>query len=315
MKLRSRHACCFNFRYIACGACEEWYHVRCCDIEEVLPGFATKAVRSSDIDFFCGQPKCSSKESCCIYHKKHGKIKFPISFNTSDSSNAEDVQNNDEEEIICVSPLNEPEENETDNCSTQSNRGANAGTFENNLLATTGVNLDTLNELSQCSFPSCGTFTKPIKNLVCQMDRAVWDKLIEKYLVSKGNKKYFSKGSWQHIICDYIRQTNPYCTVLFKRHLVYQATKRNSRTDRVFHAVGYCKHQSCKVKKIDAVIKSDMTMEVIFDSLIVNHDVGESCARPIRGVQRDNEKKKLDVGKFSASVEYARRINKASSET
>ena len=274
-------------------------------------------MRSSDVDFFCGQSKCSSKESCCIYRKKNGQIKLAISFKEDDSSNNRLSQSDDDEEIICISSQNAAEEREaeTESSNDESESGVTCDEFEDKLLENTGVTLETLNELSQCTFPTSGIFTKSISNLKCQMDRNTWEDLINNHMVTKRNKKYFAKGSWQHIICDYIRQANPYCTVLFKRHLVYQATKRPSRTDRVFNAVGYCKHQSCKVKNINVTIKTDMTMEVTFDSLMVAHDVGETCARPIRGIEREQEKNKLDGGKFSASVEYARRINKTPNET
>ena len=69
---------------------------------------------------------------------------------------------------------------------------------------------------------------------------------------------------------DLIKKGNPYCTVLFKRHLVYHSIKRKPRTDLLFTVSCRCKHDSCRVKKIEVFLTNDMTFKVHFtDQLAV----------------------------------------------
>ena len=375
-----------NTRYISCDACDQWYHVRCCGIADVLPGFVTKEIASSCINFFCGQVKCPSNECYCIYRKKYGHIKFPLVLsantdNTTDTTNSldddivildsqrvnEENGNSDGEKIGRANKIateswafkksNSEEKNskgdvdyedivdsggskniekdkksrndfngsEIEDSPGQSDSesihevprpGLDTG-IETTLSKETGLRLDTLNELSNCKFPSSGIFTKTIsKEFITRIDRNSWDNLMNNHLVvpKTKSKKRFQQGSWQHVMCDLIRQANPYCTVLFKRQNVYQATKRRSKTNRVFSAEGYCKHSMCGITKVHLVINQDMTVSISFNSSVITHKVGETTARPIRGVQRERMKETLNSRKYSPSVEYARRISEKDKE-
>ena len=51
-----------------------------------------------------------------------------------------------------------------------------------------------------------------------------------------------------------------------------------------------------------------MTFKVHFTEPVVNHLVGKTAARPIRGLHRSSEIEMLRGKRFSASVEYASRI-------
>ena len=75
-------------------------------------------------------------------------------------------------------------------------------------------------------------------------------------------KSFFRAGSWQHYIAEAITNFNPYCTIIFRRHLVYQSTKRKSRTDKLFSANGFCKHETCGVKNVQLTLKTDLTFEL-----------------------------------------------------
>ena len=71
------------------------------------------------------------------------------------------------------------------------------------------------------------------------MESHVWDDLT-KNTRTMGSKKYFQKGTWQHVIADIIARFSPYCTIVLKRHLVYISDIRTSRTDLLFVTTGKC---------------------------------------------------------------------------
>ena len=113
-------------------------------------------------------------------------------------------------------------------------------------------------------------------------------------------------GSWQHYIAEAIANFNLYCTIIFRRHLVYQSTKRKSRTNKLFCANGFCKHETCGAKNVQLTLKTNLTFQLIFNGTNIKHQVGIKAQKPIRGKQREIEKKLSHV---SASLEYAERIN------
>ena len=81
---------------------------------------------------------------------------------------------------------------------------------------------------------------------------------------------------------------------IFRRHLVYQSTKRKSRTDKLFSSNGFCKHETC-VTKVHVTLKTDLTFELTFNGTNVKHQVRIKAARPIRGKQRETEKKSYRI--------------------
>ena len=79
--------------------------------------------------------------------------------------------------------------------------------------------------------------------------------------------------------------------IIFRRYLVYQSTKRKSRTDKLFDANGFCKHETCGVKNVQLTLKTDLKFELIFNGTNIKHQVGITAATPIRTKQREIEKK------------------------
>ena len=63
--------------YLSCTSCEKWYHLRCTNIGDVLPGLLSKNIKSSAVDFYCGLDGCNSDGSYCIYKEK--KFKCQVS--------------------------------------------------------------------------------------------------------------------------------------------------------------------------------------------------------------------------------------------
>ena len=97
---------------------------------------------------------------------------------------------------------------------------------------------------------------------------------------------------------------NPYCTIVFKRHLVYISDIRTSRTDLLFVTNGKCQHEICEVKNVKFTLKKGFSFKVLFESSKIKHKIGVTKSRPISGEIRNLEKAAM-VNK-STSVEYAK---------
>ena len=67
-------------RYIACNSCKKWYHFRCTNIGDFLPGLLTRKIKSSALRFYCGLQDCKSKESYCLYQKNAARMKYTAEF-------------------------------------------------------------------------------------------------------------------------------------------------------------------------------------------------------------------------------------------
>ena len=86
----------YFLRYISCTSCEKWYHLRCTNIGDVLPGLLSKDIKSSAVDFYCGLDGCNSDGSYCIYKKKNSNVKFQIKISTTDITTSKPVSPNNE---------------------------------------------------------------------------------------------------------------------------------------------------------------------------------------------------------------------------
>ena len=127
------------------------------------------------------------------------------------------------------------------------------------------------------------------------MENGIWQRL-SKNVNSRGKKKFFVKGTWQQDIVNIIAKYNPYYSIKFKRHLVYQSEIRSSRTDLLFKADGRCIHDVCPITKITFTLRIDLSYEITFNSKEIKHKVG------VTKLARTKEWN-------SASVEYAKKIN------
>ena len=254
-----------SYRYISCNSCHKWYHLRCTNIGIVLPGLLENEIKSSAVDFYCGLKGCESKESYCRYNKKNSYLKFPITFaptsysssevlnSQSELINVESVANNSEiyyddsenshtEIVLSEDTIEDLIDEESTDAVSNGEKRTNQ-TFTSELNRQMGINKVTLNDLTGCSFPESGYFVKDLLSLYTgSMESHVWDDLA-KNIRTMGSKKYFRKGTWQHVIADIIARFNPYCTIVFKRHLVYMSDIRTSRTDLLFVTNGKCQHE------------------------------------------------------------------------
>ena len=97
-------------------------------------------------------------------------------------------------------------------------------------------------------------------------------------------EKYFCERHLAAKYSQYIAKYNPYCSIKFKRHLVYQSEIRASRTEFLFKADGRCIHDVCPITKITFTLRPDLSYEITFNSKKIKHKVGVTkLARPKNG--------------------------------
>lgn len=331
-------------RYINCDSCGEWYHVRCSGIPEVLPGFVSGEIKSTCIKFFCGLGSCFESESTVVYTKGKTMVKHKVSIMSRKESSAQqdDVEDssvdleiekcsdifimveNDENEIERGS-VNIGKENKVDSVtlgiekeseqkfhfeediSDQYEKPVEGLNNETDKRKVLGEN--TLSDLSGVNISKSGDFSTDLTPVFsCLIERTSWDSLVLNNLKYSGKRKFFKGGSWQKLFINIIKRTNPYCTIMFKRHEVFIASKRTARNNIVFRAEGYCKQTSCLVKKVKIVLHDEEALRCVitFHEPKVVHKLEVTTARPFRGEDRKIEAKLI---KETAPLkEYALRL-------
>ena len=206
-------------RYNACNSCKKWYHFRCTNIGDFLPGLLTRKIKSSAVRFYYGLQDCNSKESYCLYQTNAARMKYTVEFRpkdidkknavekpqkclfkidqseSTDRSREQDVLiseeliNNENDELQTNSINNVVDEHEESNVLTdaylkQDNEvdrttksvQVSDQNYSYNLLEQTGVNIETLNELSNYSFPESGLFEKEIlSKYQGRIDSHIWN--------------------------------------------------------------------------------------------------------------------------------------------
>lgn len=120
--------------------------------------------------------------------------------------------------------------------------------------------------------------------------------------------RYFKKGQWHEPFIKGIKQSNPYCVLMIRRHHVSTAKQRFHRGKSILNADLYCKFE-------DSPITAKLTMDgkfnarVTYSHDVVMHHLGEQRARPIRGTEREHLKGIFSHGQKPFN-EYLRRLGK-----
>ena len=104
------------------------------------------------------------------------------------------------------------------------------------------------------------------------------------------------RGTWQHFFTPGLKQSNPYCVLMFRRHRVSTKILDTSVSSTVplFYAEGYCKFTGCPVKFTIQVFDSE-NVNVEYSGNI-KHVIHEEHARPISGEIRKELQKQLADG-------------------
>lgn len=113
-------------------------------------------------------------------------------------------------------------------------------------------------------------------------------------LKSSQKGRCFSNSNWENIICDGVKDANPFCVYMFKWHKVSVASERMSTAKPLFRGEGICKFPDCKnVLKfsMDTKRKVKYTM-----SDVVKHDIQHNFSRPFRGEKRQQLQKMFEDG-------------------
>lgn len=104
----------------------------------------------------------------------------------------------------------------------------------------------------------------------------------------------FSNSNWENIICDGVKDANPFCVYMFKWHKVSVASERISTAKPLFRGEGICKFPDCK-----NVLKFSMDTEKRVKytmSDVVKHAIQHNFSRPFRGEKRQQLQKMFEDG-------------------
>ena len=104
------------------------------------------------------------------------------------------------------------------------------------------------------------------------------------------------RGSWQHFFIPGLKQSNPYCVLMFNRHRVSKKIFETpvSSTVPLFAAEGYCKFDSCPVTFKLHIFDPENVSVAYFGN--IEHKIEEEHARPISGELRKEMQKHLADG-------------------
>lgn len=113
-------------------------------------------------------------------------------------------------------------------------------------------------------------------------------------LKSSQKGRCFSNSNWENIICDGVKDANPFCVYMFKWHKVSVASERISTAKPLFRGEGICKFPDCK-----NVLKFSMDTEKRVKytmSDVVKHAIQHNFSRPFRGEKRQQLQKMFEDG-------------------
>ena len=146
------------------------------------------------------------------------------------------------------------------------------------------------------------TYSLP-RQTTCQMSSDTWTEL-----KAKQNGRYFAKGKWQNIFSEIIKQSNVYCSFVFKHHSVSTSAQPRGV---LFNASGKCAFTHCPVS-VKLVMKSPNTV-IIYYTGDVTHSRSEMHGRPIRGEEREKLRKEFRMG-IKPLQKYINILNDSSNE-
>ena len=115
-----------------------------------------------------------------------------------------------------------------------------------------------------------------------------------KKLKTSQNGRCFSSCNWENIICDGIKDANPFCVYMFKWHKVSVASERKSSAKPVFRGEGICKFPDCQNILKFAMDKERKVLYTMSEH--VKHAIEQSFSRPFRGEKRQELKAKFQDG-------------------
>lgn len=121
-----------------------------------------------------------------------------------------------------------------------------------------------------------------------QFPKVIWHQLIR---TKKG--RCLGSGEWESAFMERLKQSNPYCAIMFKWHKVSTARVRHGKGP-LFSAVGKCAFIDCSIS-VRLVLKQNFTCNVYYTGKM-RHGENELHARPIRGPDRRDYRSLFSLG-------------------
>lgn len=196
---------------------------------------------------------------------------------------------------------------ENDACSDSSNDTIiyDSKQYEKNLVCDTGKEDEINNHESNCfkidmktvenMFDVNLTGTKYFEKQIPKCGRFSLCSTKWKTALSSVKGRQIQKGRWHHIMNEGIKQYNPYCVFMIRRHQINVSKHRRKRKgSKLFSAHLYCKFKDCPVQCKLQMYSTDK-VDIQFDGNI-RHDLREQRSRPISGDERKEVMKEFETG-------------------
>ena len=127
-----------------------------------------------------------------------------------------------------------------------------------------------------------------------------------KYIPVVNKGAYRSLGeNWTDVCTDTIKQCNPYCVWIFTINLVKKEHSRK-KSSNYFSSKAHCKLDGCECKvDISQKHTDDETIMLRFKN-DVKHDICQVKSRKIKGMKREESKKKMKANSHKTPSGYYR---------
>ena len=140
------------------------------------------------------------------------------------------------------------------------------------------LNINVEKEIFNFQLPECASFCIPSETW-CQLKKT-----------QRG--RHFARGAWQHIFVNRIKESNPYCSFVFKYHKVNK--EYNKANSALFTARAACQFSDCPVS-VSIRMRQVCLVDVHYSGN-VKHNIKEMRSRPIRNAERENLKTEFVAG-------------------
>ncbi len=106
---------------------------------------------------------------------------------------------------------------------------------------------------------------------------------------------------WTLILDRYVTQSNDYCVFLYERHHFTIRPTIGNTSQFFMSADAHCKFTTCTCR-LHAILKENGELKINYSGKEINHDSGETHARPIRGERREELQRFTALGSSPGAV-------------
>ena len=171
---------------------------------------------------------------------------------------------------------------------------------DENVMETTMLSNECVERILGCPAPQSNVYEQQLQTYA-EFD--IPGDMLSKLRVP--NSRYLVRGCWQSVFLEGLKKSNSLCVLCFRYHSAC-ATGTVHRSNKVFHARGYCSVPGCPVQ-FTLEMYDEVTVHVYYTGNI-KHPLCGQWARPISGLERNRLQEQFAHGRKPFSV-YVEKLN------